>query len=56
MTVPRRYLQCGTFYNPPHDGNPALWYHVCCPCVRLSLRPSVRLSYVRPYLRSRTII
>ena len=33
------------FYIPPHDSGGVLWYHVGCWCVR----PSIHLSYIRPY-------
>ena len=39
---PLLYSVChSSFYTPQHDPDVVLWYHVGCPCIRL--------SYVHPY-------
>ena len=44
MNVLHAYYIVFFFYTPLHDSGGVLWFHICRPCVRLS----VRLLNVRP--------
>ena len=55
-TWPFKIIDNVVYYTPPQVSGGVLCFHVGCPCVCPSVRPSVRSLYVRPsVLRFRSI-